>query len=142
MSEMTPNHICKNRNCTKGKDGGRKHYYACDYCDRTQNWKSAACSMECWEEYQRQVIEARSKNIEVNVLPERTDMSEDETKKLLNKSVEEVLESTKNDLKEYLDSDDVTNFNDVVEKINQEIDSKTSSAKKRRTRTKDIKNEN
>lgn len=124
MSELKPNHICKNKFCTKGTDGGRKHYYACDYCDKTFNYRSVACSLECYEAYMKQVIEARSKNKKVDTLPDRTDMSKKETKKLLEKNTKVVLEETKEKLKDYIDDNDTTDFSSVVEKINDEIDKK------------------
>lgn len=41
-----PNHICKNPKC-------EKEYYACDECDShtSLNWRSVACSIECFKEY-------------------------------------------------------------------------------------------
>lgn len=122
MSEIKPNHICKNVNCTKGKDGGRKHYYACPTCDKRSSWKAVACSKECFDEYQKQVLDARSKGKSVDVLPERTDMTKKETKELISKSEEEVFEITKEELKDYAEEIEMDGLNSVVETINQELD--------------------
>lgn len=122
MSNFKPNHICKNRNCKKGVDGGRKHYYACDYCTRTKSWKSVACSYECYEEYVNQVIEARSKDNNVSITPERTDLTENEVNELMEKPVEEVLEKSKKDLIEYADFDGNVDFEKTIDAINEEID--------------------
>ena len=85
MSEQKPNHICKNPEC-------RKHYYACDRCDKIQSWRSVACSVECYKKYTDLVIEARTKGKNIISKPERTDMTESEIDALLNKPMEEVLE--------------------------------------------------
>ena len=54
MSEMKPNHICKNPEC-------KKAYYACNFCDKNQNWRSVACSFACYQKYTDLVIAERSK---------------------------------------------------------------------------------
>ncbi len=115
MSEIKPNHICKNPEC-------RKHYYACDYCDRSQNYKSVACSFACYQKYVDLVIEERSKGRKIDVKPERTDMTENEINELLKRPMEDVLSETKEELKEYIQDDTVTDFSEAVEKINKEID--------------------
>ena len=127
MSEMKPNHICKNPNCTKGADGGRKHYYACNYCDKSFNWRSIACSFECYQAYMNAVIEERSKNKKVDIVPERTDMTETEVKELLNKPTEVVLEETKEQLKDYISEDGSADFAKIVDEINTEIDNKKTT---------------
>lgn len=45
-----PNHICKNNNC-------KREYYACDDCDSAVNlnWRSVACSTECFKEYMKPI---------------------------------------------------------------------------------------
>lgn len=127
---MKPNHICKYSGCTLGEDGSRKHYYACDYCDRTNSWRSVACCMEHYDLYVKEVLDARSKNRRVDTLPERTDMGRDEVNELLNSPVEEVMENTKEKLKDYL-SEEVS-LAEAVDKINDEID---NNAKKRKRST-------
>ncbi len=122
MSEIKPNHICKNPRC-------RREYYSCDYCDRIQRWKSVACSWGCFMEYQDIVINARSKGEEISTLPERTDMSENEVRELMKKPVEDVLQKTKTDLKEYISSD-TSDFSKVVDKINNDLDKKQRYKKK------------
>ncbi len=102
MSEQKPNHICKNPEC-------RKHYYACDRCDKIQSWRSVACSVECYKKYTDLVIEVRTKGKNIISKPERTDMTESDVDVLLNKPMEKVLEESKlfdsnNDNKENVDS--------------------------------------
>lgn len=132
MSIKKPNHICKNKFCTKGTDGSRKHYYACDYCTRTQNWRSVACSFECWLEYQNQVIEARSKGNPVDLLPDRTDMDKNEIKELMNKPVETVIAETKEELNDYKDENDSIDFSKAVENINLQLEKKNRNRPKKK----------
>lgn len=119
MAEMKPNHICKNPNC-------RKHYYACDLCDRSQNYKSVACSRECFEIYTNLVLESRMKNKKIDILPDRTDMSKEEVKKLMKKPVKEVEEKTKKDLSDYIKDEEKINLTEIVEKINKDINEKST----------------
>lgn len=118
MAEMKPNHICKNPNC-------RKHYYACDLCDRNQNYKSVACSRECFEIYTNLVLESRMKNQKIDTLPDRTDINKEEVKKLMKKPVKDVKEKTKKDLADYIIDEENPNFTEIVEQVNKDIDFKT-----------------
>ena len=132
MADFTANHICKNKNCTKGTDGGRKHYYACNYCARTLSWRSVACSLECYNEYVAQVIESRSKNKKVNILPERTDMTTEEMKKnIFDKPVEKVFEETKEELSDYINAE-TSDFSSIVDKINLDLDNKALKNSRKR----------
>lgn len=126
------NHICKNKNCPNGINGKPKHYYACDFCDRTKQWRSMACCPECYDAYIQQVIEARAKNKKVDILPDRTDKNETEVKELFEKPVEEVLESTKVELNEYLE--DGRSIAQAIDKINEDIDNISAKKKKNRNR--------
>lgn len=126
MSIKKPNHICKNPSC-------KRKYYACDYCDRTQRWESVACSWDCWLKYQDAVIEARSKNKKISLMPERTDMTNEEVQELMKKPVKEVLEDTKEQLKDYI-SDDTPDFSSAVKKVNDEIDKKKVASARIRKR--------
>lgn len=125
MAIREPNHICKNINCPNGINGEPKHYYACNYCDRSNQWRSLTCSIECYEAYMQQIAEARSKNKKVDTLPNRTDMSKDEVQELLEQPIEKVMEDTKEDLKEYL-SDGQT-IAQAIDTINSEIDNHNDS---------------
>ena len=131
MSEMKPNHICKNPEC-------RKNYYACNYCSRTLNWRSVACSFSCYQKYTDLVIAERSKGKTIEVKPERTDMTEKEVDELLKRPVEEVLEETKEELKDFADIDGNVNFAKAVDEINRELDKKTTTRSKKK---KEIENE-
>ena len=114
------NHICKYSKCTLGADGGRKEYYACDYCDRINAWKSVACCKEHYDLYIQEVLEARSV---ANKLPERLDKTEEEVKELYKKPVERVLEETKEELSEYVVNGEL-NIEEAVNKVNEEISAK------------------
>ena len=131
MSEIKPNHICKNPEC-------RKKYYACNYCSRTLSWRSVACSPECYQKYTDLVIAERSKGKTVEVKPERTDMTEKEVDELMERPIEEVFEETKEELKDFADIDGNVNFAKAVDKINKELDKKTTTRSKKK---KEIENE-
>ena len=131
MSEIKPNHICKNPEC-------RKAYYACNYCDRTLTWKSVACSKECYQKYTDLVIAERTKGKTVSVKPERTDMTEKEIDKLLEQPIEDVLKETKEELKDFADIDGNVNFAKAVDEINRELDKKTATHSRKK---KEIENE-
>ena len=122
MSEIKPNHICKNPEC-------RKHFYACDYCTRTLNWRSVACSFACYQKYMDLVITERSKGKEVTVKAERTDMTEQELTLLMQAPVEEVIEKTKGDLKEFADIDGNVDFAKAVDTINRELNTEKSTTR-------------
>ena len=131
MSEMKPNHICKNPEC-------RKKYYACNYCSRTLSWRSVACSPECYQKYTDLVIAERSKGKTVEVKPERTDMTEKEVDELMERPIEEVFEETKEELKDFADINGNVNFAKAVDEINKELDKKTTTRSKKK---KEIENE-
>ena len=131
MSEIKPNHICKNPEC-------RKAYYACNFCDKNKNWRSVACSFACYQKYTDLVIAERSKGKAVEVKPERTDMTEKEVNELLERPIEEVIEETKEELKDFADIDGNVNFAKAVDEINRELDKKTTTRSKKK---KEIENE-
>ena len=123
MSEIKPNHICKNPEC-------RKKYYACNFCDKNRTWRSVACSFECYQKYTDLVIAERSKGKTVEVKPERTDMTEKEVDELMERPIEEVFEETKEELKDFADIDGNVNFAKAVDEINRELDKKTTARSK------------
>lgn len=129
MSINKANHICKNRNCPHGINGEPKHYYACNYCDRTKQWRSMACCPECYDEYMKQVLEARSKNQKVNSLPQRIDKTEEEIIEMMNAPQEVVLEQTKEELNEYLK--DNNSIAEAIDTINNEISLQTTKKNKK-----------
>lgn len=126
MAEIKANHICKNPEC-------RKHYYACDYCGRSQNWRSVACSFACYQKYMDLVIAERSKGKDVEVKPERTDMTEQEVDALMEAPIEEVIEKTKEELKDFADINGDVDFAKAVDEINRELDKKTTTRSKKKT---------
>lgn len=132
MSEIKPNHICKNPEC-------RKNYYACNYCSRTLNWRSVACSFTCYQKYMDLVIAERSKGKTVEVKPERTDMTEKEVDELLERPVEEVIEETKEELKDFADIDGNVDFAKAVDEINENLEKQKITTRSRKK--KDFENE-
>lgn len=132
LNEVKPNHICKNQNCTKGEDGARKHYYACDYCSKVQNWHSMACCVECFNEYSTQISLARKNGMNINLYPERTDMTHDQVVEMIeNTPIEIVKANTINELSEHQDDIASIGLEQTIVKINDELDSKYHSKKKR-----------
>lgn len=125
MSEQKSNHICKNPEC-------RKHYYACDRCDKLHSWRSVACSVECYKKYMDLVIEARTKGKSVVSKPERIDMTEFEVDALLNKPTEEVVEESK-----LFDSNN-NNKESIVSKTINEVDIESNKKKKTSARSKKV----
>lgn len=119
---MKPNTICKYSGCTYGKDGGRKHYYSCVYCAATENWKSMACCKEHYELYIKEVLLEREKGIEVDILPDRTDMTKEEIKKVKMKSKKQLAMEAKKELKDYADENGEVNIQEAIDKVNAEID--------------------
>ena len=124
MAEIKANHICKNPEC-------RKKYYACDFCGRTLNWRSVACSFACYQKYMDLVIAERSKGKDVEVKPERTDMTEQEVDALMEAPIEEVIEKSKEDLKDFADINGDVDFAKAVDEINRELDKKTTAHSKK-----------
>ena len=57
----------------------------------------------------------------INMLPKRIDMSEDEIKGLYNIPADVVLEKTNQELQYYKDKYGIDNINEVVDKINEEL---------------------
>ena len=119
---MKPNHICKYSKCTLGKDGGRKHYYACNYCDAVESWRSMACCKEHYLLYQEEVLSARAKGKTPDPLPDRTDISKDQVKKLKKKPLAKVKEETEKELSEYKDMVEEVGILETVNHINEELD--------------------
>jgi hypothetical protein len=119
---MKANTVCKYSKCNLGKDGGRKHYYSCGYCVATENWKAMACCKEHYNLYIEEVLAARANGKDVDTLPDRTDMTKDEIKTLKKKPLKKVREETVKELQDYADENGEVNINEVVEKINEELD--------------------
>lgn len=123
--ELKPNHICKNINC-------KKEYYACDYCGKTQNWRSMACSIECYNAYMKQIEQSRNGNISIDTYPNRIDMSHKEVVEMVNNTpIEVVKEKTMNELSEYLEDIKTIGLGKTIDKINKEIDNKKLKKKHR-----------
>ena len=125
MAEIKANHICKNPEC-------RKHYYACDYCSKTLNWRSVACSSSCYQKYVDLVIAERSKGKIIEIKPERTDMTETEVDALMETPIEEVIEKTKEELKDFADNNGEVDFAKAVDEINAELDKKKTTTRSKK----------
>ncbi len=131
---LKANTVCKNKNCHKGEDGGRKHYYACAYCAHEKKWRALACSEECYAEYLRQVHEARAKSEPVDTLPERTDMTREDVVELIHNTPDEVVEEmTRKELDGYLPEGTELSPETVspaLDVINAEIDAERQEKRK------------
>lgn len=113
MKELHPNHICKNVHC-------KAQYYACDYCNKTQNWRSMTCSLACYGQYMEQVAMARKQHRTVNLYPERTDMTHDEVLWLVDKEpVHAVLARTIAQLSDYKEDLATLGLHQTIDKINK-----------------------
>ena len=119
-----PNHICKYSGCTLGENGGRKHYYACNYCDATESWKSLACCREHYDLYIKEVLAERESGETPDLTPERTDKTKKETKAIKKRSLAAVKKETEKDLKDYAGKDGKVRIAEAVDKINAENDEK------------------
>lgn len=129
---LKPNTLCKNRDCTQGEDGGRKHYYACHYCAHTENWRAMACSWECYLAYQAQLIEARRRDEPIDLLPERTDMSREEVQALISETpTEEVVKMTEAELADEIEEHPAMGFDEIVDHVNEQMDKRKSTKRKK-----------
>lgn len=132
MALKQPNTLCKNVNCTKGVDGGRKHYYACAWCAHSENWRSVACSWDCYLEFQQQLIEARNHNKPVDTLPERTDMTPVEVEQLIAADDDVVRAATEIELADEIEENPSYGFDMIVDQINEELDYQCAVKAKRK----------
>lgn len=122
MALKQPNTLCKNRDCHKGADGGRKHYYTCRFCAHSENWRSVACCPECFDAYMQQVAEARGKLTPEERLPERTDMTAEEVMELIHElPTEQVMEETKAELAEEIAEHPELGIGEIVDLINASL---------------------
>lgn len=97
------------------------------------NWRAVACCEECFEAYIRQVREARGEiqNIpESDLLPERTDMSVEEVRKIVKEeSFEDAFEQTKAELSDVFAEHPDYGIADAVDAVNRELDRKAKKHK-------------
>ena len=128
MMAVKPNHICKYSKCNN-------EYYACNVCDHINSWRSMACSKEHYDLYIKEVLAARAKGKTVDVLPERTDMTKEETKEMLNSSIQEAQAKTEEELKDYSEYLKENGLAETIEKVNQDIDTEKSKYTKIRKKS-------
>ena len=127
-----PNTICRNPNCTKGSDGGRKYFYACLACLRNESWRAYCCSIECYDAYIEAVLASRSASRE-DKLPERTDMTVAEMEEVLKKPKSEVAAYTaEHEVKDYMDENPNMGLSDIIDLVNKDIDEDRKKARKRK----------
>lgn len=135
-----PNTICRNPNCTKGEDGGRKHYYSCMTCLRKESWRSYCCSVECYENYTQMVLDkraqAKAKGEElVPEIPERTDMSAQEIMEVMEQPIEEVVEYTETvEIPDYIEENQGASLSEIIDIINEDIDVATNKKSRRKNK--------
>lgn len=131
MVKPKPNHICKYSGCTLGENGTAKHYYACDYCDRVNSWRSVACCKEHYELYIKEILDARSADKKIK--PIRTDINEEQFKDMLEKPIEDVKKSSERELTEFT-GENITEVDEGVEKVNAIIEKNTPKRKRSRNK--------
>lgn len=120
-----PNTICRNPNCTHGVDGGRKRFYACLTCLRSESWRAYCCSVNCYEEYTKIILDSRSKN--KHEYPERTDMTDQEIQKVMDTPVETIKQYTETEeLADYIQEQPGASLSTIIEKVNEDIDAANS----------------
>jgi hypothetical protein len=112
-----PNTIC--RWC-------EKKYYACKYCQRTQSWRSFCCSVECHEKYVKAILDNR----ELEKQGKFTLQSTKEIEEVKSMSPEEALETTKEDLKDYLEENPDKSLTEVLDVVNSDIEKSRKRKKK------------
>lgn len=113
------NTIC--RNC------GKK-YYSCYHCLKKQNWRTVCCNETCYNEYVQKILETRGQTIEIS---KRMDMTDNEVKDFIaNVSEETAIEKTKEELSDYIEENPDMNINDIVKKVNEDIDNSNKKRKK------------
>lgn len=128
LKERKPNHICRNPNCTKGENGNPKHYYACDYCDRTNTFRAYTCCAECWKEF-CEISNGKK------TYPIRTDKTSDEVNELYSKPIEQVKKETLEELSDLKSEIAEGGIQKAVEIINENIDKKSTVKAKSRKKT-------
>lgn len=118
MSAKIANTVCRNINCHKGKDGGRKKYYSCAYCLKTESWRTVACSPECYAEYIHQVRIARGQ-----IKPERLDMSDDQIQNIVKNGDEnKLLKESFDEISTILGKRQNGSIEDAVDAVNRMLD--------------------
>ena len=119
---IKPNTLCRNPNCTHGKDGKRNFYYSCRYCLRVGNWRSFACCLECYQEWQKLIEESRSKGKAVITTSERTDITPEQHDEIMSTPIEDVKKYTVDiELSDYKDAITEEGIGATIDKINDDI---------------------
>lgn len=83
-------------------------------------------------EYQAQIIESRRKEEPVNLLPERTDMTQEDVKTLIyDTPTEEVIQMTETELAAEIEEHPAMGFDELVDHVNEQLDKQKTSKKKK-----------
>lgn len=123
MNDLKPNHICKNSKCGK-------LYYACDFCGKTHNWRSMACSPTCYDDYMEEIKIARSKNKPVDLYPHRIDKTHAEVVEMIDNTPFEIInQNTMEQLSDYKEDIENLGLGETIDKINEKLESKKVSKK-------------
>ena len=77
-------------------------------------------------------LEERSKGKDIEIKPERIDMTEQEVDILMETPIEEVFEKSKEELKEFADIDGNVNFAKAVDEINENLNKKINTRLKKK----------
>lgn len=89
---------------------------------RAQSWKSYCCSIECYEKYTKEVIEARQKGKVVEVSPIRTDMTSEQIASIMSEPMEKATAYTVEvELKDYIEDNPDKSLNEIVDMVNEDI---------------------
>lgn len=126
-----PNTRCKYSGCTYGENGTPKLYYSCSYCSATEAWRAMACCREHYTLYIQEVLAAREAD-EIDMLPDRTDMTKDEVKELMAKPIDEVKEMAREELSDFIDENGNLDIADAVDQINEELDKENEVRKSKK----------
>lgn len=118
MFYIKPNHICKYSKCTLGENGSAKTFYACDYCDRINSWKTIGCCKDHYDLYIQEVLDARAEQNKANLLPQRTDKTKEEVIAIFEEPIDKVLARSKEVLKDYMEDNSISSIQEAVDKIN------------------------
>lgn len=110
-----------------------KQYYACKYCFKKNSWKVYCCSIECYTSYTQKILDLREIELSGKLSSINT-LSEKEIENIQNMTLEQALEETKEDLKDYIQENPELNLTQIVDVVNNDININSKSKNKKRTR--------
>lgn len=114
-----------------------KQYYACKYCFKKNSWKVYCCSIECYTSYTQKILDLREIELSGKLSSINT-LSKKEIENIQNMTLEQALEDTKEDLKDYIQENPALDLNQIIDVVNRDIDNNISKTKsKKRTKQND-----